>query len=125
MSWREISSAEASLVTFLCEISQNVDCPTEWSSFQVRNLDDGAMGSFQISVSSNPEIRGVRRVASTGQAFDLDGVLVIATLFVDEANIPCEVDIWKVNFEPLRRMPTTWSAADIPKLPGGGLWPSA
>jgi hypothetical protein len=121
MSWRAISSAEASLVTFLCGIAENVDCPTEWSNLKVRSLDDGAMGSFQIVGSSNAVVQGSKRVASTGQAFDLDGVLIIATLFVDEANSPCEVDIWKVDFGSLQRMPTTWKDADIPTFPGGGL----
>ena len=124
MNWRGISSAEALLLVFLCEIAENVDCPMKWPTLKVRSLDDGAMGSFQVVVSPNEEARGKRRVASTGKAFDLDRVLVIATLFVDETNIPCEVDIWKVNFEPLHQMPTIWKAADICKLPGNGLWSS-
>jgi hypothetical protein len=75
--------------------------PEAIGELTVEPLDDGGMGSFRLAgkygKSSHP--------ASEVQFQDLDGVLVIATLYVDPENRPREVCIWKVNFAPLIQIP--------------------
>ena len=80
---------------------------TAWTETAlVRSMDDGGMGSLRITLPGSP---------AGGQTFgecvaeyrfqDADGVEVLATLNVDQQGIPFELDVWKVDFTPVRRLP--------------------
>ncbi|WP_218132705.1 hypothetical protein [Cupriavidus sp. YR651] len=85
----------------------------------VKNLEDGRMGSFRI-ISSSGEFSQCWRMVASAKSNDLDGTLLVATLFVDEDGIPCEVDIWKVDFSALIELPEKWEPEDFPRFPGSG-----
>jgi hypothetical protein len=71
-------------------------------STPVRDLHDGGMGGLRFLR------RGKRHRASTvaeAQFNDDDGVLVSIELNADEEGELFELDIWKVDFSPLRRFP--------------------
>ncbi|WP_400192293.1 DUF6984 family protein [Hymenobacter sp. B81] len=70
---------------------------------EVVDLDDGGMGSFQF-VSPKTERRFGRVLAETQYA-DADGVPVLASLYLDREGELYELDSWKVDYSPLRRIP--------------------
>lgn len=74
----------------------------------VEQMDDGGMGSLRfVSDARDRHVGG----ALAGASFlDEDGVLVSVTLNVDQHGQLFELDIWKVDFSPLKRIP---DVADI------------
>ena len=68
-------------------------------------MDDGGMGSLRLQVDTSGGIRRFGRCASELRFRDVDGVLVVATLNIDDAGLPFELDMWKTNFEPLKAIP--------------------
>lgn len=81
--------------------------PTEWvNDLKVTDMDDGGMGSLRLSpLSIEGESRRYGRTASELRFEDADGVTVLASLYLDRAGAPFELDIWKVDFSPLIRLP--------------------
>jgi len=67
----------------------------------VEECDDGGMGSLAFE----PLGRRLGGTVSECQFTDADGVLVCAALNVDDSGFPLELDLWKVDFEPLLRWP--------------------
>ncbi|MGA2439752.1 MAG: hypothetical protein ABSH08_02230 [Tepidisphaeraceae bacterium] len=73
---------------------------------EVREMPDGGMGSLYIvNPEKNPMDRRFGRRIAEAQFDDADGVKVIASLNVDQDNNLFELDIWKVDFRPLIRLP--------------------
>ena len=62
------------------------------------------MGSIRFS--QRPESRRYGGEVGAVQFHDTDGVPVLATLVVDDQNQLYELDVWKVDFSPLRQIPT-------------------
>ena len=71
----------------------------------VTPMSDGGMGSLALGTAY--ESRRLGRQVAEYHFVDKDQVLVIATLNVDKAGDPFEVDMWKVNFEPTIEWPAT------------------
>jgi uncharacterized protein DUF6984 len=69
----------------------------------VSDMDDGGMRSLRFHVESDKRRR--KRAIRTATFRDLDGVLVSLELSVDEDDIPFELDVWKVDFSALKRLP--------------------
>jgi uncharacterized lipoprotein YehR (DUF1307 family) len=53
-----------------------------------------------------PEPQTLGEVLVEAQYHDSDGVLVVITIYSDKNRELFEVDIWKVDFSPLRRYPS-------------------
>ena len=70
----------------------------------VEDMKDGGMGSLRFS-SADRRIRGFGKKIAEAEFNDEDGVLVSATLNVDDTGALFELDIWKVDFSPLKRYP--------------------
>ncbi|GMG92286.1 hypothetical protein SGO26_27170 [Cupriavidus metallidurans] len=89
-------------------------------ALSVQDMDDGGMGSFLIVLPQEYEgaKHGYNKV--TAKSNDADGVLLVATLYVNERGFPCEVDIWKVDFSPIIEIPSKWELEDFPRFPGTG-----
>jgi hypothetical protein len=68
----------------------------------VAELDDGKMGSLRFNGSEN---RKYGKTISEYQFHDRDGVVVLASLFLDENNDLFEIDIWKTDFSELIEWP--------------------
>jgi hypothetical protein len=69
------------------------------------DLKDGGMGSIRITRGQDPPQRRIARELVTATYTDEDGVLVYVSLNNDQEEQPFEIDIWKVDFSPLRRYP--------------------
>jgi hypothetical protein len=67
------------------------------------------MGSLELSGVGQDRARsGVVISKASVQFADEDGLQVVATLNADESGVPLELDIWKTDFSPLRRIPAVF-----------------
>ena len=99
---RLLTSGEKRLVSALARAGR-IDLPTEWlDQVKVTPMNDGDMGSLRFHSSS---AKRMGKQISELKFRDADEVDVIASLNVDETGAPFELDIWKVNFKPLIRIP--------------------
>lgn len=71
---------------------------------KVEPISDGGMGSFEI-VTEPSAIRLFGHSTAECHFIDSDCVPVLVTLNVDPFGKPYEVDIWKVDFQPVIRWP--------------------
>ena len=90
---------ELPLIEFLFELAA---LPLPNTMF-VQPMKDSGMGSLAFA----PFDTGRRFGSSPAEChfLDSDGVIVSAVLNLDEQGAPFEVDVWKVDFSPLRRWP--------------------
>jgi len=98
------SEAELRLLTVLLSRS---GCPPEWAEqLLVSHMADGGMGSLKLQLSGRERDGvGFGRASAELEFDDADGVRVIATLNLGEDGLPLELDIWKTDFSPLKRVP--------------------
>ena len=106
-TFREPSPDERRLLHALAE--QWKESPQSWTEIvSVRAMKDEGMGSLVLHLPQVPA--GLRkfggRVAEL-QFKDSDGVDVIASLNIDQHRLPFELDVWKTDFSPLKRIPQT------------------
>jgi len=73
-------------------------------SLEVSDLNDGGMGSFAIG--KNYADRSLGRQVSGCYFQDDDGTVVSATLNTDSEGELYELDVWRVDFQPLQSWPT-------------------
>lgn len=95
---RRIQPHERPLIDALFELA---GLPPPPDATLVESMDDGGMGSLVFE----PEGRKLGGTLCECQFTDADGVLVLVALNVDREGIPLEIDIWKVDFQPLVRWP--------------------
>lgn len=110
--FREPTAAERRLLKALLQRANGVSVEDDYvGRIRVQPMDDGAMGSFRISVDPGDRHRTVHTVASEVEFTDEDKVRVSVALSVDETGMPIEVDIWKTDFSPLIAIPYDFDEA--------------
>lgn len=72
-------------------------------SLQVEPMQDGGMGSLAFAPITASRKFG--REAAACHFFDADGTLVSASLNLDQGGRILEMDVWRVDYAPLRRWP--------------------
>ena len=77
---------------------------------RVVDAEDGGMGSLLFQPGSSIARFGLAEVFF----WDEDGVLVTASLNATREGKPVELDIWKVDFSPLKRWPQAPDILDSP-----------
>lgn len=86
----------------------------ELGAWCVEDMDDGGMGSIRLHRQGVLiENTSMDRKVSELQFHDADGVLVIASLNLNVDEFPFELDVWKVNSEPLQVIPEPCEFADV------------
>lgn len=75
------------------------------SQLKVSDMDDGKMGSVLLFVNGRFEERGASDFISEFEFDDEDGIPVLVSLYSDPSGVISELDIWKVNYQPLIRIP--------------------
>lgn len=70
---------------------------------EVEEMDDGGTGNLRF-VSSKPN-RRLGKVVAELLYHDEDAAPVLATLYLDTEGGIYELDSWKVDFSPLKRIP--------------------
>lgn len=73
-------------------------------SILVQEMDDGGMGSLRF-IDQDQEARNLGDTIAEVEFLDEDGVLVTAVLNLDQQGELYELDVWKVDFSPLRSWP--------------------
>lgn len=96
---RPLTEAETPLVAWLVESA----CRSGAELLQVETMNDGGMGSMRISPFDSA--RSFGETIAEALFEDEDGTPVVASLNVDTRGQLSEVDIWRVDFEPLKRWP--------------------
>jgi hypothetical protein len=108
--WSRPSGLQLRLLTLLA--SKWSERPSSWvDSVLVSPMDDGGMGSLRLAMTEAPsrDRRFGRKVAEH-QFTDSDGVAVLASLYVDQDDLPFEMDVWKTDFSPVTDSPKGTSA---------------
>jgi hypothetical protein len=98
---RLLTQPERQLIEFLLHQAEQRDVH-DLSNALVHEMDDGGMGSLQFGASR--EGRLGHRVAEA-EFVDDDGLPVFASLILDQSGSLYELDLWKVDFSPLKRIP--------------------
>jgi hypothetical protein len=114
MEFRRPTAGERRLLLELARLAR-MDEPEGWvDALKVRELKDGGMGSLELG---GPEQEcghsGLVVPLASVQFADDDGVEVVATLNARESGLPFELDVWKTDFSPLRRIPITFRGGGI------------
>ena len=117
MALREPTRDEMRLLGFLALIGAgrglSSDCLI---GVRVEDMTDGGMGSLRLWPRRMRVVDKVAaRTIAACQFSDLDGVPVIASLYVNREGVPFELDAWKVDFSPLRRIPDEFVALHEPE----------
>jgi hypothetical protein len=109
MKFRRPTADERRLLRELARIA-HINDPEGWlGALEVREMNDGGMGSLELAAAARNSVRsGVVISRASVQFVDEDGVQVVATLNASEDGEPFELDIWKTDFSPLRRIPTAF-----------------
>ena len=99
---RALSASEAALIRFIASGSLPDGILADLLDVPVREMDDGQMGSLEFVGASD------RRMGSTAgyaEFEDTDDVPVNVALLLDQEGRLYQLDIWKVDFTPLIRIP--------------------
>ncbi len=89
--------------TVVAAILRAVGWSVSLDGLRVTEMDDGQMGSLRFV----PATEQARLGATLGEARfeDADGIAVSAVLTVNQVGDLFELDVWKVDFSPLRQWP--------------------
>jgi hypothetical protein len=102
MQKRAITNNEAVLIEFLLEripgVHKKYDVPT-----QVTEMADGGMGSLLLNERRD---RCFGKDLIQAQYHDSDGTLILVTLTEDNEQDLFELDMWKVDYSPIKEFPT-------------------
>ena len=109
---RHITTQIRQMVEILIKNSQNDNKDYKFSD-EIFYFDDGKMGSFGFVYESNEYIGGGKYISDI-EFYDIDGILCVATMFAYDNNFVDSVDIWKVDFSPLIKIPTNENDFFIP-----------
>lgn len=105
---RKINNTEKAILEYLVKLgSELLQLPNDWNqNLFVQQLDDGGMGSFLIfqDASHGGVKRKFGKQISEFEILDADGVPVLISLYVDQQNNLLEVDVWKVDYSPVKNL---------------------
>lgn len=100
---RKLKKSEETLLKFLItKAALNLS----WdSNLFVELMKDGGMGSLRLIPTNSKDERFFGKMVSECSFFDIDGIKVIASLYLDNNDELFEIDIWKTNFDQLKEIP--------------------
>jgi hypothetical protein len=108
MEFRRPTADELRLLQELARIAGMPD-PDRWlDGLSVREMNDGGMGSLELGARSHGGTSGLVVPKASLQFAYEDGVALIVMLNVDASGVPFELDIWKTDFSPVRRIPSSF-----------------
>ena len=104
---RHLTRQEESILEELISKS-NINPPFNWrEDLLVSELTDNGMGSLSLyppGIADKERKFGTQ--ASDCQFKDMDGVTVIASLYLDREGNMYELDVWRTDFSPLKELTT-------------------
>ena len=99
---RPLSAAERALIEHLLREPHRTAIVPRLDVYRVVPMDDGGMGSVRVVGS---EGRTLGTVAAECESYDIDGTPLSITVNLDQVGELFEIDIWRVDFKPLKRFP--------------------
>ena len=110
-AYRDFTMEEKGLIPFLLRAANMDDDHVARFFMQMRcvEINDGGMGSLRFVPIDNMPVVNTQKfegVISSCNFSDEDGVLVSVALYADSFGNPFELDMWKVDFTPLVRIPS-------------------
>lgn len=119
MSFRSPTPDERRLLECLLRALHPEAVDLRTGEMVVESMNDGGMGSLRLGTAlGGAAPTKVHQIGAECCFKDEDGTDVIASLYVDEDGTPVELDVWKVTFEPLIRIPIALPRAEIPRSGG-------
>lgn len=103
---RKITDDELRLLKHLMHLA-NLNISLE--KLMVNNMDDGGMGSLLLYPTGKISEKTYGSTPSEVEFRDADRSPVLASLNLDKNGDLFELDIWKINFDPLIRIPETFN----------------
>lgn len=99
--WTRPTGEQLQLLNLLA--SKWAEGPRTWvERVLVSPMDDGGMGSLRLAMPDGASTgRKFGRKVAEHQFADADGVVVLASLYVDQDDMPFEMDVWKTDFSPI------------------------
>lgn len=97
---RAIAERELPVIRYLLEQS-GIDA--DLGSLEVEPMNDGGMGS--LAFAPLDQSRKLGRKAADCHFFDADGAVVSVALYLDQSDQLFEVDVWRVDFNPVKKWP--------------------
>lgn len=102
---RLLKDKERALLTALMmESLQATQLVESLNQVLVEEMDDGGMGSLRFHYSDSKSRHFAKRLIDR-EFVDSDGVPVRVAINLDEYGDIYDLDVWKVDFSPLRRFP--------------------
>jgi hypothetical protein len=104
---RKLSREEnALLIALLRGKDQDPHLVESLKDLAVREMNDGGMGSLLLLPEGLEDTaRSFGKQLVLGEFIDSDGVPVSVTVNLDKEGRLYELDVWKVNFEPIKTWP--------------------
>ncbi|MEO8392106.1 MAG: hypothetical protein ABI700_03855 [Chloroflexota bacterium] len=103
---RPMSPSEKILLRKLLELKQGGGDNYAIDSLQVQEMLDSGVGSLYFYSQRTTEQRSFGKRIGEIEFMDVDEVKVIVSLNVDDQGDLYELDIWRVDFEPVKQWPT-------------------
>lgn len=102
---RTLKKSEIALITLLLEGRPNSEkVLSSLDSRLVEELNDGGMGSLRFC-SDDPKPRQLGEQYAQKEFKDEDGVPILVAVNLDCLGELYELDIWRVDFAPVKRFP--------------------
>ena len=108
---RKPTETELELIKYLVNKAGSHSCHIDWDSMQVASMNDGGMGSLKLYPSGNvcdTDNRTFGSELADCSFDDEDGTKVIATIYLDKSDGLFELDMWKVDYSALLRIPKSF-----------------
>lgn len=104
ISLRPLRAKEYSLIrALLGNVKDGEPLLHQLEHAQVRDMNDGGMSSLEFAGGRRP----LGRLLVEAEYVDCDGVPVSIALNADQSGRLYELDMWKVDFAPLKKFPTS------------------
>jgi len=108
---RTLNEAEIALIRHMLRgTAQKLEVGVSLSTCLVEELNDGGMGSLRFDSQNQERVLG--QDICREEFPDSDGVPIFVALSLDNYDELFELDIWKVDFSPLKRFPQVRSESD-------------
>jgi hypothetical protein len=103
--WRKLRKEEADLIAAMVRKSPEAKAILRSLPERlVKEMKDGGMGSLRFKDTNNRGRRFGKKIAEA-EFMDEDGVPVSVVVNLDNSDELLELDLWKVDFSPLKRYP--------------------
>lgn len=105
MSIRYLTEEERTLIKGLLEGNPNSETiVSKLSTLEVEDMSDGGMGSIRF-VNKEKKQRSYGSTLTNTEVVDEDNIPISIAINLDTDGEIYELDIWKVDFSPLKRYP--------------------